>query len=43
MKVLEHRLSHGDDVLKCVGSTYKFGYHVAAAGAESSKRRAVTM
>lgn len=25
MKVLESRLNLGDDLLKCVGSTYKFG------------------
>lgn len=41
MKVLEHRLSLGDDVLKCIWSTYKFGYDAAAAG--SSDESAVTI
>lgn len=43
MKVLERRLNLGDDVLKCVGSTYRFGYDVAAVAAGSSNRRAVTI
>lgn len=41
MKVLEHRLNLGN-VLKCVGSTYKFHY-VAAATAGGSNGRAVTI
>lgn len=42
MKVLERRLNLGDDVLQCVGSTYKFGYDVVTAAAGSSHGRAVT-
>jgi len=42
MKVPERRLYLGDAVLKCVGSAYKFGYHVAAATVGSSNGRAAT-